>query len=96
MDGETRKITPAPLTWGPAVPSSLVYDHYAWYKSIYRIKAELRDPVVPYTGTRNLYRRQNFRVSPKPTGSGLVPTGPDPVNPGATNRKTGTEDRRGL
>lgn len=44
MDGETRKITPAPLTWGPAVPSSLVYDHYAWYKSIYRIKAELRDP----------------------------------------------------
>ena len=44
MDGSTLSITPAPKHWGAAVPSSLVYDHYAWYQSIYRIKAILRDP----------------------------------------------------
>jgi len=44
MDGSILQITPAPKHWGPAVPSSLVYDHYAWYKSIYRIKSILRDP----------------------------------------------------
>lgn len=44
MDSSTLSITPAPKHWGPAVPSSLVYDHYAWYRSIYRIKSILREP----------------------------------------------------
>jgi glyoxylase-like metal-dependent hydrolase (beta-lactamase superfamily II) len=44
MDGTVVPITPAPAEWGPAVPSSLVYDHYAWFRSIYRIKSMLRDP----------------------------------------------------
>ena len=44
MDGSVLPITPAPEHWGPAVPSSLVYDHYAWFRSIYRIKALLREP----------------------------------------------------
>ncbi len=42
MDGAKLKITPAPRHWGPAVPSSLVYDHYAWYRSIYRLQSLLR------------------------------------------------------
>lgn len=44
MDGTSIPITPAPAHWGPAVPSSLVYDHYAWFRSIYRIQAELGGP----------------------------------------------------
>lgn len=44
MDGTVLPITPAPKHWGPAVPSSLVYDHYAWYRSMYRIKSLLRHP----------------------------------------------------
>ena len=44
MNGTVLPITPAPKHWGPAVPSSLVYDHYAWYRSLYRIQAELRGP----------------------------------------------------
>jgi glyoxylase-like metal-dependent hydrolase (beta-lactamase superfamily II) len=44
MDGSVLEITPAPGHWGPAVPSSLVYDHYAWYRSIYRIHALVREP----------------------------------------------------
>lgn len=44
MDGSVLPITPAPRHWGAAVPSSLVYDHYAWYQSVYRIQAELRGP----------------------------------------------------
>ena len=44
MDGKKLPITPAPIYWGPAVPSSLVYDHYAWFKSIYRIQSLFRDP----------------------------------------------------
>ncbi len=43
MDGTAMPITPAPKHWGPAVPSSLVYDHYAWFRSVYRIKSMLRD-----------------------------------------------------
>jgi N-acyl homoserine lactone hydrolase len=38
MEGEKIKITPAPAVYGPFVPSSLVYDHYAWYKSMYRLR----------------------------------------------------------
>ncbi len=44
MDGSTLPITPAPKHWGPAVPSCLVYDHYSWFRSIYRIKAALTSP----------------------------------------------------
>jgi glyoxylase-like metal-dependent hydrolase (beta-lactamase superfamily II) len=44
MDGAKLKITPAPKHWGSAVPSSLVYDHYAWYRSVYRIQALLKSP----------------------------------------------------
>ncbi|MCD6358685.1 MAG: N-acyl homoserine lactonase family protein, partial [Dehalococcoidia bacterium] len=38
MNGTKVKITPAPDVYGPAIPSSLVYDHYAWYRSIYLLK----------------------------------------------------------
>ena len=44
MDGKKITITPAPKHWGPAVPSSLVYDHYAWFRSFYRLKSLMRDP----------------------------------------------------
>jgi N-acyl homoserine lactone hydrolase len=44
MDGSVLSITPAPKHWGPAVPPSIIYDHYAWYRSIYRIHALLRAP----------------------------------------------------
>ena len=44
MEGKGVKITPAPRVYGPAIPSSLVYDHYAWYDSIYKIKAMLSGP----------------------------------------------------
>jgi glyoxylase-like metal-dependent hydrolase (beta-lactamase superfamily II) len=44
MDGTVLSITPAPKHWGPAVPSGIVYDHYAWFQSIYRIHASLRAP----------------------------------------------------
>ncbi len=43
MDGTVLPITPAPKHWGPAVPSSLVYDHYAWFRSVYRIKSLIKD-----------------------------------------------------
>lgn len=44
MQGEKIRITPAPKLYGPAIPSSLVYNHYDWYNSIYRIKAMLVAP----------------------------------------------------
>ena len=44
MDGRELLVTPAPEHWGSAVPSSLVYDHYEWYRSVYRIQSELRGP----------------------------------------------------
>jgi len=50
MGGEKIAITPAPKHWGPAVPSSLVYDHYAWYRSLYRIKSMFRDPAFYLPG----------------------------------------------
>ncbi len=43
MDGSVLPITPAPKHWGPAVPSSLVYDHYAWFRSVYRIKSLIKE-----------------------------------------------------
>ncbi|MBU2643872.1 N-acyl homoserine lactonase family protein [bacterium] len=49
MKGEKIKITPAPDVYGPAIPSSIIYDHYAWYDSIYKIKALITAPqyVIP-------------------------------------------------
>jgi N-acyl homoserine lactone hydrolase len=38
LEGKKVRTTPAPEIYGPFVPSSLVYDHYAWYKSMYRIR----------------------------------------------------------
>lgn len=37
--GKKAKITPAPEVYGPAIPTSIVYDHYAWYDSVYKVKA---------------------------------------------------------
>jgi N-acyl homoserine lactone hydrolase len=39
LEGKRIHITPAPEVYGPFVPSSLVYDHYSWYKSMYRLRA---------------------------------------------------------
>ncbi len=39
LEAKKINITPAPAVYGPFVPSSLVYDHYAWYKSMYRLRA---------------------------------------------------------
>lgn len=39
MNGKKHKITPAPAVYGPTIPSSLVYDYYAYYDSTYKIKA---------------------------------------------------------
>ena len=50
MEGEVIDVTPAPKAWDEISPSSLVYDHYAWYRSIYRIKAMFKDPAYVLTG----------------------------------------------
>lgn len=42
MDGKTFEITPAPDSYGPAVPSGIIYNHYEWYKSIYKIQGMLK------------------------------------------------------
>lgn len=49
LKGEKIKITPAPDVYGPAIPSSIIYDHYAWYDSVYKIKALIYSPqyVIP-------------------------------------------------
>lgn len=39
MEGKTHKITPAPKVYGPSIPSSLVYDYYAYYDSINKLKS---------------------------------------------------------
>jgi N-acyl homoserine lactone hydrolase len=45
LQGKRVKITPAPEQYGPlGVPSSLVYNHYAWYRSIWRIRGLLESP----------------------------------------------------
>ncbi|MBW2369623.1 MAG: N-acyl homoserine lactonase family protein [Deltaproteobacteria bacterium] len=44
LDGSVLSITPAPREWGPAIPSGIIYDHYAWYRSVYQIHALLRGP----------------------------------------------------
>jgi N-acyl homoserine lactone hydrolase len=42
-DGSCMTITPAPDIYGPAIPSSVVYDHYAWYDSINKLKELIID-----------------------------------------------------
>ena len=44
------EVTPAPKEWDEISPSSLVYDHYAWYRSIYRIKSMFKNPEYVLTG----------------------------------------------
>ena len=41
-EGVTHKITPAPSDW-PVIPSSLVYNYYAYYESADKIKALVPD-----------------------------------------------------
>ena len=50
MDGTTVNVKPAPKEWDQIAPSTLVYDHYTWYKSIYRIKSIFKDPNYVLTG----------------------------------------------
>ena len=44
MDGKTMKITPAPKGFGPAIPSSLIHNFYAWYDSVAKLKALAKAP----------------------------------------------------
>jgi len=45
LQGKRFKITPAPEKYGPlGVPSTILYDHYAWYRSIWKIRGLLRSP----------------------------------------------------
>ena len=44
MDGKKMKITPAPEGFGPAIPSSLIHNFYAWYDSVAKLKALARTP----------------------------------------------------
>jgi len=39
MEGKEHEITPGDQIYGPAIPSSIVYDYYAWYDSVYKVKA---------------------------------------------------------
>lgn len=50
MNGEKVSVTPVPSTWDQIAPSSLVYDHYAWYDSIYRIKKLFTNPAYILAG----------------------------------------------
>jgi len=38
LEGEKISITSAPENYGMFVPSSLVYNHYTWYRSMYRLR----------------------------------------------------------
>ncbi|WP_455280320.1 N-acyl homoserine lactonase family protein [[Eubacterium] cellulosolvens] len=45
LTGKHLKITPAPEQYGPlGVPSTILYDHYAWYRSIWKIRGLLKSP----------------------------------------------------
>lgn len=50
LEGEKIKITPAPETYGHFVPSSLVYNHYAWYRSMYRLRTLCPDMAFALPG----------------------------------------------
>ena len=42
IDGDPFPVSPAPDRYGPAIPSSLVYNHYDWYRSIYKIQGMVK------------------------------------------------------
>lgn len=45
LQGERLPITAAPDRYGPlGVPSGILYDHYAWYRSIWKIRSLLKTP----------------------------------------------------
>jgi hypothetical protein len=45
LTGKRLKITSAPEQYGPlGVPSTILYDHYAWYRSIWKIRGLLKSP----------------------------------------------------
>jgi len=45
LQGKRFEITPASEKYGPlGVPSSIIYDHYAWYRSIWKIRSLLKSP----------------------------------------------------
>lgn len=50
MDGSIIEVTKVPLKWREISPSSLVYDHYAWFDSIYKIKSMFKNPAMILTG----------------------------------------------
>ncbi len=50
IDKTVVDVTPAPKEWDQIAPSTLVYDHYAWYKSIYKIRSAFKDPQFVLTG----------------------------------------------
>lgn len=39
MEGQSHAITPGAEIYGPAIPSSIVYDYYDWYDSVFKVKA---------------------------------------------------------
>ena len=43
LEGQKINITSAPETYGMFVPSSLVYNHYTWYRSMYRLRTMCPD-----------------------------------------------------
>ncbi len=49
INGKIMKITPAPTGYGPAIPSSLIHDLYAWYDSAAKLKALAKAPefIIP-------------------------------------------------
>jgi glyoxylase-like metal-dependent hydrolase (beta-lactamase superfamily II) len=45
LQGNRFEITPASEKYGPlGVPSNIIYDHYAWYRSIWKIRSLLKSP----------------------------------------------------
>ena len=43
MDGKEIEITPAPDVYGPGIPTAIIYDYYAWYQSVYRLKLLIKE-----------------------------------------------------
>jgi len=44
LNKEVINVTPVPKAWDEIAPSTLVYDHYAWYASVDRIKSSFQNP----------------------------------------------------
>ena len=39
MEGQSHAITPGAAIYGPAIPSTIVYNYYDWYDSVFKVKA---------------------------------------------------------